>query len=463
MDYFTRTKIKDILENRVKDNSDVIILGWVRTKRVSKNIAFLEINDGSTLENLQIVILNPADFPLDDINTGASIRIKGYLEIVKDREQGIEMKAEEIRLIGTSPDDYLLQKKRHSFEYLREIAYLRPRTNTFGVVNRFRNKLTRAVHKFFQERGFQYIHTPIISTSDAEGAGEIFKVTTLDLNNLPYSQNSEIDYSSDFFGEKAGLTVSGQLEAELMACALGDVYTFGPTFRAENSNTSRHAAEFWMIEPEMAFCDLQEMMIVIEDFIKYLFRYALEEAEEEMAFFNKWIDQGRAETIDKIARSKFGHISYTEAIEILEKSDVEFEYSVKWGVELQSEHERFLTEEYFKKPLMVTDYPGKIKAFYMRLNDDNDTVAAVDCLVPQVGEIIGGSQREERYDVLLKRMQESGLKVEDYSWFLDIRKYGTVPHSGFGLGFERLLMYISGMNNIRDVIPFPRTPGNARF
>lgn len=463
MDYFKRTKIKDILAKNIGDYSDVIVLGWVRTKRVSKNIAFLEINDGSTLFNLQIVILEPGKFPLDEINTGASLRIVGYLEEVEGREQSIEMKAKEIEIVGESPADYLLQKKRHSFEFLREIAHLRPRTNTFGVVNRFRNKMAYAVHKFFQERGFQYIHTPIITTSDAEGAGEVFSVTTLDPENPPLTEEGKVDFSQDFFGEKAGLTVSGQLEAELLACALGDVYTFGPTFRAENSNTSRHAAEFWMIEPEMAFCDLKEMMVIIEDFIKYLFRYALEEAEEEMAFFNKWIDKGRIKTIEEIAEADFGHVTYTEAIEILKKADADFEYPVEWGIDLQSEHERYLTEKHFKKPIMVTDYPKDIKAFYMRLNDDNKTVAAVDCLVPQVGEIIGGSQREERYDVLARRMEENGMNIDNYRWFLDIRKYGTVPHSGFGLGFERLLMYISDMNNIRDIIPFPRTPGNAKF
>lgn len=463
MDYFNRKKIKDILAGDIEDYSNVTVMGWVRTKRVSKNIAFLEINDGSCLANIQVVILEPDKFPLDDINTGASLRLKGYLEEVKGREQSIEMKAEEIEIIGSAPDDYLLQKKRHSFEFLREIAHLRPRTNTFGVVNRFRNKMSHAVHKFFQEKGFQYIHAPIITTSDAEGAGEVFRVTTLDPQSPPHKENGEVDFSQDFFGEEAGLTVSGQLEAELLSSALGDVYTFGPTFRAENSNTSRHASEFWMIEPEMAFCNLEEMMVIIEDFIKYLFNYALNEAKEEMEFFNKWIDKGRIETLKKIVEADFGHVTYTEAIDILTKADVDFEYPVSWGIDLQSEHERYLTEKHFKKPIMVTDYPKEIKAFYMRLNDDNKTVGAVDCLVPKVGEIIGGSQREERYDVLLNRMKETGMDPESYNWFLDIRKYGTVPHSGFGLGFERILMYISGMSNIRDVIPFPRTPGSAKF
>ncbi|MGM0601742.1 MAG: asparagine--tRNA ligase [Bacillota bacterium] len=463
MDYYSKTKIKDILTENIEDYNDITVMGWVRTKRVSKNIAFIEINDGSSLENLQIVILDPEKFPLEDINTGASIKINGYVDRVEGREQNVEMKAEEINLIGEAPSDYILQKKRHSFEFLREIAHLRARTNTFGVINRFRSKMSFAVHKFFKERDFYYIHSPIITSGDAEGAGEIFKVTTLDLDNIPKKENGTINFEEDFFGEETGLTVSGQLEAELMASALGDVYTFGPTFRAENSNTSRHASEFWMIEPEMAFCNLEEMTVLIEDFIKYLFKYAVEETEEEMNFFNKWIDKGRRDKIADIIEADFGHITYTEAVDILEKADKDFEYPVYWGVDLQSEHERYLTEEYFQKPIMVTDYPKEIKAFYMRQNDDQKTVAAVDCLVPGVGEIIGGSQREERYDVLKNRMEELNMDLEKYQWFLDIRKYGSVPHSGFGLGFERLLMYLSGMQNIRDVIPFPRTPGNAKF
>jgi asparaginyl-tRNA synthetase len=462
VDYFKRSKVIDILKKKIDDYSDVIVLGWVRTKRVSKNIAFLEINDGSSINNLQVVILDPEEFPLERINTGSSLRVAGYLDEIEGREQSIEMKAREIEIIGDADTDYLLQKKRHSFEFLRDQAHLRPRTNTFGVMYRFRSKMAYAVHKFYQERGFYYIHTPIITSGDAEGAGEMFKVTTLDLKNLPFVDN-KVDYTQDFFGEETGLTVSGQLEAESLATAIGDVYTFGPTFRAENSNTSRHASEFWMIEPEIAFCELNEMMVIIEDFIKFLFKYAIEEAEEEMRFFNKWIDKGIIKTLDDIINVDFGHITYTEAIEILEKANVKFEYPVEWGVDLQSEHERYLTEKYFNKPIMVTDYPKEIKAFYMRLNDDNKTVGAVDCLVPKVGEIIGGSQREERYDVLLRRMQELNMDIDKYQWFLDIRKYGTVPHSGFGLGFERLLMYVSGMNNIRDVILFPRTPGNAKF
>ncbi len=465
MDYFKRSKVKDILYKNVskEDYKNVIILGWVRTKRVSKNIAFLEINDGSSLNNLQVVILEPEKFPLDDINTGASLKVTGYLEESQGNEQSIEMKAEEIIIVGDAPKDYILQKKRHSFEFLREIAHLRARTNTFGVVNRFRSKMANGIHEYFQKKGFNYIHTPLITTGDAEGAGELFQVTTLDLLNLPITDKGKIDFKKDFFTEEAGLAVSGQLEAEILATAIGDVYTFGPTFRAENSNTSRHASEFWMIEPEMAFCELDEMMDVIEDFIKYLFKYALKNAEEEMDFFNKWIDKGRIKILEDIINAEFGRVTYTEAIEILEKADEEFEYPVEWGIDLQSEHERYLTEKHFKKPVMVTDYPKGIKAFYMRVNDDEKTVRAVDCLVPQVGEIIGGSQREERYDVLLDRMKEQDMNIEKYQWFLDLRKYGTVPHSGFGLGFERILMYISGMSNIRDVISFPRTPGNAKF
>ncbi len=463
MDYFKRTKIKDILQKDIESYQDVKVLGWVKTKRVSKNIAFLELNDGSTVKNLQIVILNPSDFALEEINRGASLKIKGYLEDVPNREQSIEMKAEKIDIIGTAPDNYILQKKEHSFEFLREIAHLRPRTKTFSTVNRFRNKISYAIHKYYQEKGFQYIHSPIITASDAEGAGEMFKVTTLDFENLPKNDQGEVNYQEDFFGEQTGLTVSGQLEAEVMATALGDVYTFGPTFRAENSNTSRHASEFWMIEPEMAFCNLEEMMDLIEDFIKYLFEYAIEEAEEEMEFFDQNIEKGRKETLQKIINATFARITYTEAVNILKKADQSFEFPVEWGMDLQTEHERYLTEKHFKKPVLVTDYPLGIKAFYMRANDDNQTVAAVDCLVPEVGEIIGGSQREERYDVLKKRMEEENMNIDKYEWFLELRKFGTVPHSGFGLGFERILMYISGIKNIRDIIPFPRTPGNARF
>lgn len=463
MDYFKRFKVKDILNDNIEEYQDVLVMGWVKTFRSSKNIAFIELNDGSSLENLQIVVLNPEEFPLDEIANGASLRVEGYLDKVEGREQSIEMKAEKIEVLGEAPEDYKLQKKRHTFEFLREIAHLRPRTNTFSVMNRFRSKMAYAIHKFYNERDFYYIHTPIITTGDAEGAGEMFRVSTLDLEDPPMNDQGEVDFSQDFFGQETGLTVSGQLQGELLATAIGDIYTFGPTFRAENSNTSRHASEFWMIEPEMAFCELDDMLVLMEDFIKYLFRYALEEAEEEMNFFNKWIDEGRKEIIQEIVEADFGQITYTEAIEILETADEDFEFPVEWGVDLQSEHERYLTEKHFNKPIFVTDYPAEIKAFYMRLNEDGKTVKAVDCLVPQVGEIIGGSQREERYDVLKEKMENEDMDLEKYSWYLDIRKYGTVPHSGFGLGFERLLMYLSGMGNIRDVIPFPRTPKSAEY
>ena len=463
MDYFEREKINDVVNKNFNSKKDVIVLGWVRTKRVSKNIAFLEINDGSTVKNLQIVILEPETFPLADISNGASVKIKGYLEEVEGREQDIEMKAEEIEVIGKSPEDYPLQKKEHTNEFLREIAHLRPRSDTFGAVNRFRSKIAYGIHKFYQERDFHYVHAPIITTGDAEGAGDLFSVTSFDFANLPKDDKGNIDFSQDFFGEKAGLTVSGQLEGELLATSLGDVYTFGPTFRAENSNTSRHASEFWMVEPEMAFCNLDEMIDLIEEFIKYLFQFALDEATEEMEFFRKNINEDRIQTIKNIIDSDFGRITYTKAVEILKDADQDFEFPVEWGNDLQSEHERYLTEKYYNKPVLVTDYPRGIKAFYMRINEDGDTVAAVDCLVPEVGEIIGGSQREERYEVLKERMENENMNMDKYQWFLDLRKYGTVPHSGFGLGFERILMYISGIKNIRDVIPFPRTPGNADF
>ena len=463
MHYYERTKIKEALRSD-GPKEDMIALGWVRTKRVSKNVAFLEINDGSTLENLQLV-LDPNQFEdeLETINTGTSIKIVGNL--VESRgKQDWEVQVNSLEIVGDCPQDYPLQKKRHSFEFLREIAHLRARTNTFGVVNRFRSKMSHAIHTFFQERDFYYIHTPLITASDAEGAGELFQVTTLDMENLP-KEDGKVDYSQDFFGLETGLTVSGQLEAELLATAIGDVYTFGPTFRAENSNTSRHISEFWMMEPEMAFCDLDEMLKLIEEFLKYLCNYALENCKEEMEFFNKWIDKShtRIETLEKIANADFGTVTYTEAIEILKDADQDFEFPVKWGEDLQSEHERYLTEDHFKKPMMVIDWPRDIKAFYMRLNDDNKTVRAVDVLVPEVGELIGGSQREERLDVLIKRMEAQDMDLNEMEWFLDIRRWGTVPHSGFGLGFERLLMYMSGISNIRDVIPFPRTPGNARF
>ncbi len=462
MDYFARTRVRDIISGQ-KVDQEVIILGWARTKRLSKNVGFVEINDGSSLHNAHVVFSPPADFPeLERIITGTSLRVVGKVVEVKGREQAYEVQASQLEIVGDCSPDYPLQKKRHTFEFLRDIAHLRPRTNTFGVINRFRSKLSHCIHQYYQDRGFYYIHTPIITTSDCEGAGDLFQVTTLPLQEIA-ARAQELDLDEDFFAEKAYLTVSGQLEGELMCTALGDIYTFGPTFRAEQSYTSRHLSEFWMMEPEMAFCDLDEMLILIEDFLKHLISFSLEECPEEMGFFNKWIDKGRQKVLQSIVEADFARVTYTEAVEILKKAGREFEFPVGWGNDLQSEHERFLAEEYFQKPVFVTDYPREIKAFYMRVNDDEKTVRAVDVLVPLVGEIVGGSQREERYDYLKENMIQQGLDIEQYSWFLDIRKYGTVPHSGFGLGFERMIMYLSGMSNIRDVIPFPRFPRSARF
>jgi asparaginyl-tRNA synthetase len=464
MDYFKKTKIAEIIvKDKVSVGTEVLVLGWVRTIRVSKNVAFIDINDGSCMGNIQAVIENPEDLPiLDEILTGAAVRIEGKLIESPAKGQKYELSVTDLKLLGVADQSYPLQKKRHSFEYLREIAHLRPRTNTFGAVNRIRSKIAYAVHKFYHERGFYYLHTPLITTSDAEGAGQMFRVTTLDLKNIPVDKG-KIDFDKDFFGTEAFLAVSGQLQAEIGALALGDVYTFGPTFRAENSNTSRHASEFWMIEPEMAFCDLNGDMQLAEEFLRYLFRYALEECADDMAFFNKWIDKTVIETLEHVAGSDFERITYTEAVKILEKSKQKFEFPVEWGVELQSEHERYITEQAIKKPVIVYDYPKKIKAFYMRVNDDEKTVAAIDVLVPKVGEIIGGSQREERYDVLKAHMEEKGMDISLYDWYFDLRKYGTAPHSGFGMGFDRTLMYITGMGNIRDVSPFPRVPRWAKF
>ncbi len=462
MDYFTRKRVAAIMAE-LRPAEDVIVMGWVRNRRDSKNLVFLSLNDGSTLNNLQIVIENPGEVAdLENIRLGTAIRVVGKLIPVPEREHKIELHPGEIKLVGECPQEYPIQKKRHSFEYLRDIAHLRPRTNTFGVVNRFRSKIAYAIHKFYQERGFYYVHSPIITATDAEGAGEQFWVTTFDLDNIPMI-NGKVDYDKDFFGAQAFLTVSGQLEAEIMALALGDVYTFGPTFRAENSNTPRHASEFWMIEPEMAFCDLDENMQLAGEFLMYLFRYALEECSEEMEFFNRWIEKNRIGTLETLLKSKFEVVTYTEAIEILKKAKKKFEFPVDWGVSLQAEHERYLCEEHFNSPVMVKDYPKDIKAFYMRLNDDDKTVAAVDVLVPQIGEIIGGSQREERLDVLKKQVELFGVNEGTLWWYYDLRRYGSVPHSGFGLGFARMLMYMSGMANIRDVIPWPRTPRSAKF
>ena len=465
MDYKARTKISRILiDEAIPLDTNVVILGWVRTVRSSKEIAFIEVNDGSTMKNIQGVIQNPAAFPiLDQILTGAAIRMEGTLIASGGKGQKFEIAVSRVDLVGQADASYPLQKKRHTMEFLREIAHLRTRTNTFGAVNRIRSKMAYAIHSYFQDRGFYYIHTPIISASDCEGAGNLFRVSTFDFEKIP-KKEGRIDWDADFFATESYLTVSGQLEGELLAAALGDVYTFGPTFRAENSNTSRHAAEFWMIEPEMAWAELDDNMDLAEDFLKFLFRYALEKCTDEMDFFGQWIDKEVRSTLEGVIGAKFERLPYTEAITLLEKSGETFQYPVSWGLDLQSEHERYLTEKIFKKPVILYDYPAKIKAFYMRINDDGKTVRAMDVLVPKVGEIIGGSQREERQDVLVQRMRESGIRdIENYQWYLDIRKYGSVPHSGFGLGFERALMYITGMQNIRDVIPFPRVPRWAKF
>ncbi|MEQ9620456.1 asparagine--tRNA ligase [Coleofasciculus chthonoplastes] len=445
----------------------VTIQGWVRTKRELKEFAFMEVNDGSCLANLQ-VILNP-DIPdyqriLQQVNTGASVEVAGVLVPSPGKGQRIELRANLVQVYGEAdPATYPLQKKRHSFEFLRTIGHLRSRTNTIGAVLRVRNACANAIHQFFQERGFLWIHSPIITASDCEGAGELFTVTNLNLNQIPKTEEQLVDFSQDFFGRQAYLTVSGQLQAEVMAMTFGNVYTFGPTFRAENSNTSRHLAEFWMVEPEMAFCDLQGDMDLAEEFLKYVFSSVLENCPEDMEFFNKRIDNTVLATAENIINNQFERITYTDAIAQLEKADRKFEYPVEWGTDLQSEHERYLAEELFRKPIIVSDYPIGIKAFYMRLNDDGKTVAAMDVLAPKIGEIIGGSQREERLDILEQHIQNQGMNPEDLWWYLDLRRYGTVAHAGFGLGFERLVQFMTGMGNIRDVIPFPRTPLSAEF
>ncbi len=445
---------------------NITVNGWVRTNRNNNHFGFVELNDGSFFKSVQIVYEADTLKNYDEIakvNVSAALKVTGTVVLTPEAKQPFEIKAEEIELLADTDPDYPLQKKRHSMEFLREIAHLRPRSNTFSAVFRVRSLVAYAIHKFFQEHGFVYVHTPIITGSDAEGAGEMFQVTTLDLNDIPKTEEGAIDFAQDFFGKKTSLTVSGQLEGEAFALAFRDIYTFGPTFRAENSNTSRHASEFWMIEPEMAFADLEYNMEVAEAMVKYIIRFVLERAPEEMEFFNSFIDKGLLARLDNIVSNDFGRVPYTEAVELLKKSGKEFQYPVEWGIDLQTEHERYLTEEVYKKPIFVTDYPKDIKAFYMRVNDDNKTVAACDLLVPGVGEIIGGSQREERMDVLTARMAEMGLDAKDYDWYLDLRKYGGVKHAGFGLGFERMIMYLTGMSNIRDVLPFPRTPGTAEF
>ena len=460
------TNIKDIFrEKESYAEKEVTVGGWVRSNRDSKNFGFLVVNDGSFFEPLQVVYSDAIeDFDaIAKVGVGAAVTVTGKIVVTPGAKQPLEMQAREVVVEGISPSDYPLQKKRHSFEYLRTISHLRARTNTFQAVFRVRSLAAFAIHQFFQERGFVYVHTPLITGSDCEGAGEMFKVTTLELENVPRTQEGAVDYSQDFFGKPTNLTVSGQLDVETYAFAFKNVYTFGPTFRAENSNTARHAAEFWMIEPEMCFADLKDDMAVAEEMLKYVIRYVLENAPEEMAFFNQFVDKGLIERLTHVLDSEFGHVTYTQAIEILEKHNDEFEYKVAWGSDLQTEHERYLTEKEFKRPVFVTDYPKEIKAFYMKLNEDGKTVAAMDCLVPGIGEIIGGSQREDKLELLEKRIEELGLNKEDYDFYLDLRRYGSVRHAGFGLGFERCVMYLTGMANIRDVIPFPRTVNNCEL
>ena len=462
-----RTKVSEIYADQSAFGDKRVTLGgWVRTIRDMKNFGFIELNDGSCFRSIQIVfekdkVSNYAEIARQ--NVGAALIVTGTVKLTPEAKQPLELHAETIEVEGASSPEYPLQKKRHSVEFLRTIAHLRPRTNLFSAVFRVRSVAAHAIHTFFQENGFVYVHTPIITSSDCEGAGEMFSVTTLDLDNLPRTEDGKVDFSEDFFGRETNLTVSGQLNVECFAMAFSNVYTFGPTFRAEKSNTQRHAAEFWMIEPEMAFADLNDDMDVAENMIKYIISTVLEKCPDEIEFFNSFVDKGLKERLINVVNSEFARITYTEAVEILEKHKDRFEYPVYWGADLQTEHERFLTEEHFKKPVFVTNYPKEIKAFYMRLNDDGKTVAAADCLVPGIGEIIGGSQREERLDVLEKRMKEMNLKPEDYWWYLDLRRYGGTKHAGFGLGFERLIMYLTGVSNIRDVIPYPRTTGNAEF
>lgn len=462
-----RTFIKDIFAEKEKfGDKTVTVSGWVRSIRSSNVFGFIELNDGSYFGNIQIVMEeeNLPEFKnITKQNIGAALTVTGKLVLTPDAKQPFEIKAESIVVEGTSTPDYPLQPKRHSFEFLRSIAHLRPRSNTFNAVFRVRSAAAYAIHKFFNENGFVYVNTPIITGSDCEGAGEMFKITTLDIDNPPRKENGEVDYSQDFFGKAANLTVSGQLNAECFALAYGKVYTFGPTFRAEQSNTARHAAEFWMIEPEMAFADLTDYMDVAEAMTKYAIKYVLDTCPADMEFFNKFVDKGLLDRLNALVNSDFGRVTYTDAVQLLKDSGMKFEYPVEWGCDLQTEHERYLTEVIFKKPVFVTDYPKDIKAFYMRLNDDGKTVAAADMLVPSVGELIGGSQREERLDMLEARLDELGLNKDDYWWYLALRKYGGVKHAGYGLGFERLIMYITGISNIRDVEAFPRTTGNADF
>ena len=460
-----RTKIKELLSSSPV-GSDYVVKGWVRTKRGNKNIIFIALNDGSTINNIQIVVDVPLfeESLLRDISTGSCIAVMGKLIESHGEGQQIEINAKEITLYGKADaETYPLQKKGHSMEFMREIAHLRFRTNTFGAVFRIRHSMAFAIHKYFNDKGFFYLHAPIITGSDCEGAGEMFHVTTMDLKNIPKNEDGSTDFRTDFFGKETNLTVSGQLEGELGALSLGDIYTFGPTFRAENSNTPRHLAEFWMIEPEMAFYDLEDNMDLAEDFLKYLIKYALENCKDDLEFLNSMIDKNLLERLNFVLNNDFVRITYTEAVKILTSAERKWEYPVGWGRDLQAEHERYLVEEHFKRPVIITDYPKEIKAFYMKQNEDGKTVRAMDVLFPGIGEIIGGSQREEIYDKLLNRITEMKLKEQDFWWYLETRKYGTAPHSGFGLGFERLILFVTGMSNIRDVIPFPRTPKNAEF
>ena len=461
-----RTKIVDIFDPALIGQK-VCVKGWVRTRRGNKNVQFVALNDGSTIKNIQIVIdlAKFSEEELKPITTGSSIHVEGMLVASQGKGQTSEIQAETIEIYGTADSEaYPLQKKGHTLEFLREKAHLRPRTNTFGAVLRVRSALAFAIHRFFQERGFFYLHTPLITASDCEGAGAMFQVTTLDLNNLPKDEETgKIDYSQDFFGKQTSLTVSGQLEGELGATALGAIYTFGPTFRAENSNTPRHLAEFWMIEPEVAFNDITDNMDLAEDFVKYCIGYALENCRDDIEFLQQMYDKELIERLNFVLHNDFVRLPYTEGIKILKESGKKFEFPVEWGIDLQSEHERYLVEQHFKRPVILTDYPKEIKAFYMKLNDDGKTVRAMDVLFPNIGEIIGGSEREENYDKLLARIEELNIPMKDMWWYLDTRRFGTVPHSGFGLGFERLVLFVTGMTNIRDVIPFPRTPKNAEF
>ena len=458
------TTVREIYKDREQFlNKEVTVGGWVRSVRDSKTFGFLVLHDGTFFETLQIVFADGLEnfAEICKLNVGAAVIVKGTLVPTPQAKQPFEIQASEVTLEGASAPDYPLQKKRHSMEFLRTMTHLRPRTNTFQAVFRVRSLIAYAIHKFFQEQGFVYVHTPLITGSDCEGAGEMFQVTTLDLANPPKNEDGTIDYSKDFFGKMTNLTVSGQLNGETYAQAFRKIYTFGPTFRAENSNTTRHAAEFWMIEPEIAFADLNDNMELAESMLKYIIRYVMENAPEEMNFFNSFVDKGLLERLNHVVNSEFAHVTYTEAIKLLEENNDKFDYKVSWGCDLQTEHERYLTEQIYKRPVFVTDYPKEIKAFYMKMNEDGKTVAAMDCLVPGIGEIIGGSQREDDYDKLVKRMDEMGLNREDYEFYLDLRKYGSTRHAGFGLGFERCVMYLTGMSNIRDVLPFPRTVNNC--